>query len=321
MARDNTRKDSGKKDFPSKKIISPPIRLSYPHLFDPNINDQDQEVWETEALIPPTDEGYKFLDQLEATLTEMMEEYFGPEDEWPRGRNDYAPADKIKKVTEDKIPGPGITTKWHKFTARSYAPVGVVDASRNEVLNKREAYGGRWARLSLTITVYDNKSKGPAIYLNNVQLLSNDESFGGRPAAQNDFDEWEGEDLSGGGGGSRRGRDEDDDRGNRSRSREDRDERGAGRDRDRDSRDSRRGDDRASTRSRRDENTERGGRGGDRDRGRERDRGEDRDSRPSRRGSDREEIDREAREDRDERPSRSSRFEDESSRDENEDWS
>lgn len=279
-----------KPDYPVVKLISCPIRLSYPAFFDPKKNDQDQDVWECEALVPPNKDGDAFLDKLDAALVEVMTEHFGPEDEWPRGRNDYQPSDKIKSVNPDKLPGPGITKDWSTFTARSYSQIGVVDADRNEVLNKREVYGGRWARLSLSITVYDNKSKGPTIYLNNVQLLSNDESFGGRPSAENEFDKWDGEDLAPGGSRERGRRDDRrDDRSEREDARGDRG-RGGGRG----SRDDGRGDDRAGARSDRDEgrsdqsNSRRGrdasrddegpsrGRGRDDDRGRD-NRDQDRD--------------------------------------------
>lgn len=309
MARANTRSDRGrgaeKTDFPTVKLISCPVRLSYPSIFDPRENDQGQEVWETDALVRPDKEGKAFLGKLQDALYEVMEKHFGPEDEWPRGRNDYEPRDKIKYLDPDKLPSSSVNEDWSKFTARSYSPVGIVDADRNEVLNKREAYGGRWARLSLTVTVYDNKSKGPAIYLNNVQLLDNDESFGGRPRAEQEFDNWDGDDLSEGrddrresrrgreesrssddrGRGGGRGSRDDDTRDNRSRSRTDRDERDSDRGGNRDSRDSRGRDDRDSRGRNRDDDRSRDRGNSDRDRGSRRERGDERDSRPSERGS------------------------------------
>jgi hypothetical protein len=328
--------DAPKNDYPQIKIITPPIRMSYPHIFDPIENDQGKDVWEIDGLIPPDlkypknhpDHGGKFFDDvLMDALNEVMEKHFGPEDKWPTGRNDYAPQDKIRNCNPDKLPGPGITEDWKQFKARSYSPVGIVDADKNEVLNKREAYGGRWCRLSLTVTVYDqSKSKGPAIYLNNVQLLDNDESFGGRPSASSEFDTYDGPEQAPRGDRSRdRDRDQDDDRGrgggrgsrdddrsrDSGRSRSDRDGRGSGRDREDDRGDSRGRNERDSGRSGRDD--DRGGRDRepDRGRGRESDRGsssrgrdgaEEADDRGSRRGS----------RDRDEGDRRSSREEKES---------
>lgn len=311
MARDSSRggrgKDQSKTEFPSIKLVSCPVRLSYPSIFDPKKNDQGADVWETDALVKPGKEGKAWLDKLEDALYKVMEDYFGPEDEWPSGKTDGHPSEKIRKIDPDKVPGAGVTADWFRFSARSYSPVGVVDADRNDVLNKREAYGGRWARLSLTVTVYDNKSKGPAIYLNNVQLLDNDESFGGRPNAADEFDRWDGEDLSEG-----RGRERDDDR---SESRGDvrrgsRDEAGSRGERGRGdggrSRDDGRGGDRAGAREARDEG--RSNRDGVRDsRGARRgdegpSRGGDRDgSGGSRRGS----ADRDRESDRDRGDSRS----------------
>lgn len=323
MAKETTRGREAKRDkpdFPQVKLITCPLRLSYPFFFDPRENDQGQEVWECDGLVPATKEGDAFKRKLEDALFDVMEKHFGPEDEWPRGRNDYAPKDKLRYVDPDKIPGPGVTEDWTVFRCRSYSPIGVVDADRNEVLNKREVYGGRWARLSITVTVYDNKSKGPAIYLNNVQLLDHDESFGGRPSAESEFDKWDGKELAPGGnrerdrddrGDDRRGSDregarEGRDGGSRDRrgSRDDGPGRGSagareGRDEGRSDREpsSRRGDtrrddegpsdrdSRGSDRGRRDAvpDRDRGARGDDRDRGSDRDGG---------RGSRRDEDDR-----------------------------
>lgn len=218
MARESGKNERGKgakPQFPTRKIITTPIRLSYPYLFDARQNDNGTDYWETEALIPPTKEGDALRAKLMDAMTEVMEDHFGPEDEWPRGRNDYLPEHKLKYVDPKKIPGPGIDEDWTIFRARSYQPVGVVDANKDEVLNKREVYGGRWARLSITVSVYDDKSKGVTIYLNNVQLLDNDESFGGRPSADSDFDQWDGDELASGASRDR------DDRGGRGRDRED----------------------------------------------------------------------------------------------------
>jgi hypothetical protein len=250
MAREDRDTRKAKQDFPSRKIITTPIRLSYPYLFEPRENDQGAEYWETEALIPPTKEGDALRKDIREGLEDVMTEAFGNEDEWPRGRNDYHPEHKLKYVDPDKIPGPGITEDWTIIRARSYQPPGVVDANKDEVLNKREVYGGRWARLSLTLAAYDSKkSKGVTIYLNNVQLLDNAESFGGRPNADSDFDRWDGDELE---PGSKRDRDRDDRRG-----RDDREDSRSGRDRGRGdggrSRDDGRGGDRARGREDRDE--------------------------------------------------------------------
>lgn len=273
MARvpDSNARGRGKKadepKFKQIKLISPPLRMSYPKIFDPEKNDQGVDVWEIDGLIPPDCHyaknhpdypGKHFADVLFGALEEVMLDAFGPEDEWPNGRNDSHPGHKIKRVT--KSPGPGIDDKWEVFKARSYSQPGIVDADKNEVLSKREAYGGRWCRLSVTVTCFDNKSKGCTIYLNNVQLLDNDESFGGRPSAENDFDAYDGPRQ--GSDDGRRSRDRDDDRGRGRGGREaderSRDDGAGGRDRSSRDEDSGRGRDR-------DRSDDRGGsRGGDR---------------------------------------------------------
>jgi len=265
--RSNTRGNTKakKKDSLSIKVVIGPCRISFPHFFEPAETDNGDR-YQANFLFPPNwkkqPDYKKFMD----ALWDVTEDEFGPESDWPSSKQNRWPDEVVRKAEEKDYAGykPG----WFFIKAASRDPIGIVDANREEVTNPREVYGGRWARISVTVKAYDNKSKGVGVYLNSVQVLDHDEQFGGRGPAKNDFEDWEGDSLSEDDRGTGRGN---------ARERDDED-RGRGRDRD---------DERGSDRGRSDRDGARGSRGRseDTDRdddGRGRSRGRDDDERGSR---------------------------------------
>lgn len=238
MAREERSRSGGKTKRFSKTIVIGPFRMAFPALFEPEDTDNG-ERYKMTCLFPPD---YKGMKELEDTLYDAMEADFGPKRDWPNGRNDMTPDDKLYDAGTKKYNG--FKEGWWAMSVSSQDAPGIIDADKNEVLSKREVYGGRWARAQVTITTYDNKSKGVAVYLNHVQLLDHDEQFSGKGEATDAFDKYELKDK-----GRRRPEpdDKDDDR-------DERDTRRSGRDRDRD--DDRKSDDRPSRRGRDEEKDE-----------------------------------------------------------------
>lgn len=317
----------GREKFKSITMVVGPFRMAFPAIMEPEEDDFGNEKYKVTMLFPPDSKDPKKIDD---AMYEVMEDRFGPESDWPSGKKDILPEDKLYDAGTKTYQG--FKKGWMAMTVSSNDQPGVIDADKNEVMSKREVYGGRWARAEITIASFDNKAKGVTGYLNHVQLLEHDDAFSGKGNAEDKFDKYELQDKGRGRGrdddedegrnSRRRGRDEDDDRddhrSSRSRSRDDEDrdddrssrrrsrddddrhddrrERGRGRGRDDDD-----DDRRASRRGGRDK-----GRGddeeGDRDRGRGRGRGRDDEDeeRPSRRdrGS-------RSRDEDDDRPSRS----------------
>lgn len=283
MARDERSRSNGgngKAKKWMKTIVVGPFRMAFPALLDPEDTDNG-ERYKMTCLFQP---GHKDIPIIEDALYDAMEAGFGKDErDWPTGRHDVHPKDKFYDAGTKKYNGfkPG----WMALPVSSQDAPGLVDADNNEVISKREVYGGRWARAQINITFYDNKSKGVTAYLNHVQLLENDEGFSGKGDASDAFDKYELKDR----GNRRRGDDEETDRRGRGRDDDRRDDRDGSRDRngrDRDRDDDRRRDDRGEDRRARDDDR----RSGDREEGRSRDRGEDRDERRGSRGRDEEEA-------------------------------
>ena len=72
--------------------------------------------------------------------------------------------------------------------ANSAIAPGVVDANRNEILDKSEVYSGVYGRASITFYAFNaNGNRGIACGLNNLQKIRDGEPLGGRASAESDF--------------------------------------------------------------------------------------------------------------------------------------
>ena len=82
--------------------------------------------------------------------------------------------------------------------ANSTTVPGVVDANRNEILDKSEVYSGCYGRASISFYAFNaNGNKGIACGLNNLQKIKDGEPLGGRASAESDFATEEDEDFLG----------------------------------------------------------------------------------------------------------------------------
>lgn len=82
--------------------------------------------------------------------------------------------------------------------ANSTSAPGVVDANRNEILDKSEVYSGCYGRASISFYAFNaNGNRGIACGLNNLQKIKDGEPLGGRASAESDFATEEDEDFLG----------------------------------------------------------------------------------------------------------------------------
>ena len=82
--------------------------------------------------------------------------------------------------------------------ANSTSAPGIVDANRNEILDKSEVYSGCYGRASISFYAFNaNGNKGIACGLNNLQKIKDGEPLGGRASAESDFATEEDEDFLG----------------------------------------------------------------------------------------------------------------------------
>jgi hypothetical protein len=183
------------------RIKSPPVRASYPKLFEPEIQARDSgktaKVYQTVLLVEDTAEGNAFLAEAQKLADDAGRALFKDYDTIKTSptfkqaiRYDVA---KYKDITE---PHPIKAF----INARSYdTPPGIVsiyagpDGKPAKITDPSLIYPGAYIKVSLHAYAYntDNgKSKGVALGLGNVQVLThmNGQRIDSRVAAEEEFE-------------------------------------------------------------------------------------------------------------------------------------
>ena len=160
------------------QVVTPKFRMSWPSLLAAKTNKLNgKEQYELTMVFP---EG--------ADLTELKK----------------AAANAAKNKWGDKIPGnlrspfrSGDEDTYKKYPefagkviirASTSTPPGVVDHKVQPVMDGKEVYGGRWAIAQVNAGAYDQAgNRGVAFYLNHVQILDHDKSFGGASRPEDIF--------------------------------------------------------------------------------------------------------------------------------------
>ena len=82
--------------------------------------------------------------------------------------------------------------------ANSTSAPGIVDAAKNQIIEKSEVYSGCYGRASISFYAYNaNGNKGIACGLNNLQKIKDGEPLGGKASAESDFATEDDEDFLG----------------------------------------------------------------------------------------------------------------------------
>lgn len=174
------------------KVITDPVRLTYAFVWKPNKMDEDSEPkYSTCFLIPKEDK--VTLRKVKAAIQTAAEQ--GAEKYW----GGKIPSKKFKIPLRDgdeeaEEKGEEFSGHWFINATSKQAP-GIVDKRRIKIEDESEVYSGCFARLSVNFYPFDTKgSKGIACGLNNIQKISDGEPLGGaRVKAEEDFDDWEGD--------------------------------------------------------------------------------------------------------------------------------
>lgn len=130
-------------------------------------------------------------------------------------KEDTGTLDRIKaacKAAVDKLwngkPPQGLNTPWHDgdgpkpqggmygeeckgmwvINVKSTQQPTVVDAQVQRVLDPTAFVSGDWCRVALNAYAYDNKRKGVALGLGNIQVVRKGEPLGSKRAAEDDFE-------------------------------------------------------------------------------------------------------------------------------------
>ncbi|MEE9592026.1 MAG: ssDNA-binding protein [Thermoplasmata archaeon] len=174
-----------------KRYLTPVFRLSFPALFESQSYDGGPEKYGLSAVWTPskfTDKDKRlFREILSAMSAESESRFKKPLKELPpnykRGIRDGG--------EKADLEGYGEGTRFANISSKMRP--GVVDADRAEISpeegNAEEIYPGCYCRATVTVYSYDNKGKGVALGLMNVQKITDGGRLDSRTDASEDFEE------------------------------------------------------------------------------------------------------------------------------------
>lgn len=164
------------------KVVFGPCRLSYTHLFNKFApkGDTAGAKFMTNVLIPAgeTETLNAIKKAIENAKTQGITSKWGGKEPKKLDLPLRDGNDKDDEVYADKF----------YLNAKSSTRPGIVDRNKVAIVDEEEVYSGMWAVVSVTFYPYDtNGNRGVACGLNNVMKFKDDEKFGGRNSAENDF--------------------------------------------------------------------------------------------------------------------------------------
>lgn len=165
------------------KVVTGKVRFSYAHVFEPTAMSEDEpKKYSTAILIPKKDKAT--VAKIEAAIKVACEEGKNKKFGGKVPGNLKLP---LRDGDEEKPDDEVYAGHWFLNASSTRRP-GVVDADRNEIIDKDEFYSGCYGRASINFYAFAGKAKGIAVGLNGVQKLEDGDSLaGGIFNAEDDF--------------------------------------------------------------------------------------------------------------------------------------
>lgn len=174
-----------------KKAMTPKFRVSFPQLFEPSAMDENSKPKYGVTMLFPKGVSLKALEKAhDAALEDGIEKLW--KGKKPKNlRSPFRDGDEEEDYSEKE------GYPEHIFVrASSLQKPGVIDADKEKISDPAEVYAGCYARATVVAYAYDVAgNRGVAFGLQNVQKLKDGKAFSGRMKAEDEFDEYEDEDL------------------------------------------------------------------------------------------------------------------------------
>ena len=180
----------------TKVITGVNTRWSYANVWEPKAMEGGKPKFSVSLIIPKSDT--VTVGKIKAAI----EEAYRDGQSKLKGNGKSVPAlstlrTPLRDGDIDRPDDPAYANAYFVNANSSTAP-GVVDANRNEILDKSEVYSGCYGRASISFYAFNaNGNKGIACGLNNLQKIKDGEPLGGRASAESDFATADDEDFLG----------------------------------------------------------------------------------------------------------------------------
>ena len=180
----------------TKVITGANTRWSYANVWEPKAMEGGKPKFSVSLIIPKSDT--VTVGKIKAAIDEAYRD--GQSKLKGNGKSVPALSSLRTPLRDGDIDRPDDPAYANAYfvNANSTTAPGVVDANRNEILDKSEVYSGCYGRASISFYAFNvNGNKGIACGLNNLQKIKDGEPLGGRASAESDFATEEDEDFLG----------------------------------------------------------------------------------------------------------------------------
>lgn len=176
------------------KVVTGVCTFSYLNCWEAKSINGGSEKYSVSLIIPKSDT--RTVEKIKAAIKAAYEEGQGK----LKGNGKSVPAlDTMKTPLRDgdrERPDDEAYKNSYFINANSGTRPGIVDADRNEILDRSEMYSGVKGRASINLYAYNvNGNRGIACGLNNLQKISDGTPLGGKSRAEDDFDDGDDEDF------------------------------------------------------------------------------------------------------------------------------
>jgi hypothetical protein len=163
-------------------MITNKVRASYANFFTPRKNDKDEDEYGCQLIIPKSDT--RTLELLRTEAEKASVKKFG-------AAGKTGPTTLRDGDTDPKTRGKSEYAGMMFMSVRSKSQPGIVDASRQPIIDPRALVSGDYIRADLAAYAYDSKgNKGVSFFINNVQFLEKGEPLSGAQRAEDAFSDW-----------------------------------------------------------------------------------------------------------------------------------
>ena len=171
---------------PTKVITGPDTRWSYANVWDPKSINGGAPKYSVSLIIPKSDK--VTVEKIKSAIKAAYEEG----ESKLKGSGKSVPSLSVLKTPlrdgDLERPDDEAYKNAYFVNANSAAAPGIVDADRQQIIDRSEVYSGVYGRASINFYAFNsNGNKGIACGLNNLQKIRDGEPLGGKSKAEDDF--------------------------------------------------------------------------------------------------------------------------------------
>lgn len=168
------------------KVVTGICTFSYLNCWDPKSINGGTPKFSVSLIIPKSDT--KTIEKIKAAIQAAYEEGQAK----LKGNGKSVPALSVLKTPlrdgDVERPDDEVYKNSYFINANSATAPGIVDADRNQIIDRSEMYSGVKGRASINLYAFNsNGNKGIACGLNNLQKIADGTPLGGKSRAEDDF--------------------------------------------------------------------------------------------------------------------------------------